>query len=70
MATALTLHFVFSFLINLRVTLPYTLFLVVIGVVGGILGSYGAVMREQKRLIDDIQRIEGVDRQDQSLQVE
>ena len=45
----------------------YLLFIILLGVIGGVLGSYGAVMREQKKLIDEIQSIEGADRKEQHL---
>jgi hypothetical protein len=45
----------------------YLLFIILLGVIGGALGSYGAVMREQKKLIDEIQSIEGADRKEQHL---
>jgi len=51
-ATVLTLHLLLSMLVNLRITLAYSTFLGVIGVVGGVLGEYGAVIREQKKLIE------------------
>ena len=56
-ATALTLHFLFSVVINFKLTLGYTLFMVLLGVIGGALGSYGAILREQKKLIDEIKLI-------------
>ena len=34
------------------------------------LGGYGAVIREQKKLIEEVQRIEGADRKDQGLATE
>lgn len=67
MATVLTLHFMFSLLVNLRLTLGYTLFVVLLGLIAGVLGGYGAVLREQKRLIDEIQSIEAADRREQRV---
>ena len=59
MATALTIHFIFSFIVNLSVSLSYTIFLVILGVVAAALGGYGAILREQNKLIQEIRRIEG-----------
>jgi hypothetical protein len=61
------LHLLFSLAINLRMSFGYLLFIILLGVIGGALGSYGAVMREQKKLIDEIQSIEGADRKEQHL---
>ena len=68
-ATTLTLHFLFSFVINLRLTFAYLLFLVILGLIVGALGGYGAVLREQKRLIEEIQGIEGADRREHRVPV-
>ena len=70
MATVLTLHLLLSAIINLYVTLAYAVFLAVVGAVGAVLGGYGAVIREQKKLIEEVQRIEGADRKDQGLATE
>lgn len=70
MATAITIHFLFSLAVNLKLSLGYLLFVGVAGLIGGVLGSYGAVLREQKKLIDEIQTIEGADRKEQHLTVE
>jgi hypothetical protein len=59
-----------SFLVNLRVTLGYTLFLGVLGVICATLGGYGAVLREQQKLIEEIKRIEGDDRREQTAPAE
>ncbi len=61
------MHLLFSLAINLRMSFGYLLFIILLGVIGGVLGSYGAVMREQKKLIDEIQSIEGADRKEQHL---
>lgn len=61
------MHLLFSLAINLRMSFGYLLFIILLGVIGGALGSYGAVMREQKKLIDEIQSIEGADRKEQHL---
>lgn len=41
-STALTLHSLASFVINFKITLNYLLFVIVLGVFGSILGTYGA----------------------------
>lgn len=69
-ATAITIHFLFSLSVNLRASLAYLLFMGTLGVVGAALGSYAAVLREQKKLIEEIRTIEGADRKEQHLCVE
>lgn len=61
------MHLLFSLAVNLRMSFGYFLFIILLGVIGGAFGSYGAVMREQKKLIDEIQSIEGADRKEQHL---
>jgi hypothetical protein len=51
-ATALILHTVLSIIINLRLDFNYALFVFALGTIVGVLGNYGAIFREQKRLID------------------
>jgi hypothetical protein len=58
MATALTLHSIFCFLLSFNLTLGYAIYIIVLAVVMIFLGGYGAIFREQKKLIDEIRSIE------------
>lgn len=58
MATALTLHSIIGLLFNLSFTLGYAIYILVLGAVMILLGGYGAIFREQKKLIDEIRSIE------------
>lgn len=51
-ASALVIHSAMSVIINLDITLGYVAFVTVLGVITAFLGSYGAIFREQKNLID------------------
>jgi hypothetical protein len=61
-ATALFLHTLISIIVNLKIDFNYTLFVLILGSFVGVLGNYGAIFREQKRLIDEIRNIESADR--------
>ncbi len=61
-ATVLFLHTLLSLLVNLRLDLNYLIFIAVLGAFVSVLGNYGAIFREQKRLIDEIRNIESADR--------
>lgn len=56
-ATALFLHTLLALLINLHLELNYIIFIFILGAFVGVLGNYGAIFREQKRLIDEIRTI-------------
>ena len=68
-ATALTLHTLLAFIINFKVTLLYLLFACILGVIAGGLGTYGARLREQHKLIEEIRMIEGEDRKEHRMPV-
>jgi hypothetical protein len=57
MATALILHSIFSLFFSLSITMAYILYIILLAVVMVFLAGYGAIFREQKKLIDEIRSI-------------
>lgn len=51
-ATALFIHTVISAIINLEFSISFVCFVVVLAAIVMTLGNYGAIFREQKKLID------------------
>lgn len=61
-ATTTVLHTLSVLIVQNRIGFSFLLFIVVLTGVTSFLGRYGAIFREQKKLIDEIRTIENADR--------
>lgn len=66
-ATALFLHTILSMFINMEFTFSFGIFICFLAIIIGVLGNYVAIFREQKKLIDEIRKIETSDRNESKL---
>lgn len=61
-STTTVLHTITVLIVQNRIGFTFLLFMVLLTGVTSFLGSYGAIFREQKKLIDEIRSIEKADR--------
>lgn len=57
MSTALAFHTLICLTVNLYLTIGFLIYVAILGFVMVLLGNYGAIFREQKKLIDEIRSI-------------
>ena len=55
--TVLALHSLTSLIVNHHLTFGFVVFVVCLGIVVGVLGTYLAVLKQQLRLIEEIKTI-------------